>query len=99
MSKGDKVGTVNVSKSNTTSIDLICTNDFYYPLKREELKGIKMNVKCDNDVVAPLKERQEIGEVEITLENQLIFSDKIYSINGVKPNTFSSEFQRVVERM
>ena len=99
LSKGDKVGTVNVSKSNTTSIDLICTNDFYYPLKREELKGIKMNVKCDNDVVAPLKERQEIGEVEITLENQLIFSDKIYSINGVKPNTFSSEFQRVVERM
>jgi len=97
--KDDKLGEINVKDSDIKNIDIYSMQDFYYPLKRNEIKDIKINVKKQEFLTAPVKEGDVIAEVEITFKNQLIFSNKIYSIKYIKPNTFGSEFQRIVEKM
>ena len=99
VANGDKLGFVDVKKSNVEKVDIISSKDFSYPLKRDELKDVKLEVIKEKELVAPIKEEQQIAQVQITLENQLIFSDKIYTIKEIKANTFGSEFQRVIEKM
>ena len=99
ISKGDKLGEVRIEGAKTKSIDVCLNRDFIYPLKKSEINDIKIKVNCVEKLNAPVLEGKEAGEVEISLEKQLIFSDKIYTIKGVKPNTLNSEFKRVIEKM
>ena len=99
LSKEDKLGQIQVEKSDTKNIDLYSSKDFCYPLKRNELNDIKLSVRNHSTLTAPIKKGQKIAEVQIILENQLIFSNKIYTINSIEPNTFGSEFQRVIKKM
>jgi len=99
VSKDDNLGDIKIKDSKVNSLELKVANDFYYPLKREELKEVKLKVNHSEMLSAPIKEGEQIGDIEISFKNQLIFSDKIYSIKYIKPNTFSSEFQRVIQKM
>lgn len=99
VSEEDNLGKIIVKDSKEKSMDLYASSDFYYPLKREELKEIKLKVNHSKTLSAPIKEGEPVGDIEISFKNQLIFSDKIYSIKYIKPNTFSSEFQRVIQKM
>lgn len=99
ISKGDYIGAIKVDKSKTDSINLNHQKDFVYPLKRDELKDIKLTVNYEKTMVAPINKGQELAEVNLTLKKQLIFSDKLYNINYIKPNTLSSEIKRVLDKM
>ena len=99
ISKSDKLGNIAVQKSKIENIGLYLNSDFEYPLKREELKDVYMTVKYHKNMVAPINEGQELAEVQVKVKNQLIFSDKIYNINYIEPNTFNSKFERIIQKM
>ena len=99
VSKDDKIGEVKVSKSKVNKIELYSGQDFYYPLKREELKDVNFSVKYEKEKSAPIKKGEELAEVQVKIKNQLIFSKKIYNINYIEPNTFNSKFERIIQKM
>jgi len=99
LKKDDLLSCIKIEGANQDKLQVRARASFMYPLKESELHNIKMKVSCPKSLSAPIKEGELLGEVEINLENQLIFSDKIYSILGVKPNTFEYYFNRIVEQM
>ena len=61
-----------------------CSHSFYYPLRKEELCRVSVKPEYPNSITPPFKKGDEIGRLQIYLENQLLFSQKIYTIIGIK---------------
>lgn len=99
LSKEECLGVVNVLNAKEESVNVRLNKDFYYPLKEGEFNFIKAQFKQKDDLIAPLKEGEELGAIEISFQNQLIFSDKIYTINYIKEKTIISEFKKIVNNM
>ncbi len=99
ISKEDKLGEIKVKEAKEEVIDVYAREDFYYPLKQSELQEVKMQVLIPSELTAPVEENGSVGKVEISLANQLIFSEKIYSIKYVKNNSFQTEFKKIIENM
>lgn len=67
---------------------------FVYPLTKAEFDSIKINYNFDKRVEAPIAKGTPIGNVEIFLNKNLLFSEKIYTIEEIKTKSL---FQRVKE--
>lgn len=91
--------TVKVLDADIKQIDLLANKDFFYPLSKSEIKNIKVSVKSENYLKAPINKDFLLGQIDITLENQLIFSHKIYNINNIRNNTLFNQIEKIVDEM
>ncbi len=79
-------------RKNTAKIGV--SGDFVYPLSQAELERVKIAYTLPQNLQAPLEKGAEIGKTEIFLDNNLLFSQKIFTIEDIKPK---SVLQRVKE--
>ncbi len=96
---GDKLCEVQVENASLDKIDVFMDCDFSYPLKRSELNKIEVKTIPCGKLSAPIKMGTNLATIEISLEKQLIFSHKIFTINGVEANDFGSKFTKIIEKM
>lgn len=61
-----------------------CRKDIFYPLTQAEAEDIRIEADCPSPRKLPVNEGDELGILRVYLENQLLFSQKIYSINSVE---------------
>ncbi len=57
---------------------------FFYPLSQQERENLRFVYFYPQKLDAPLKKDTEIGKVEIFLGNDLLFSEKIFTIDDVR---------------
>ena len=81
--KGDLVKTVPVAKGTKDKIDLILDNTPGYIIEKGQEKNIKQNIFIDENLLAPIKARQKIGEMVFTLNNSQIGKVDIVAKNDV----------------
>lgn len=81
LSKGSLIDTEVKARGKVQKAPVILTKDIYYPLKKDEIKDITASLNLKKDLTAPISFEDEIGEVQIKLKNNLIFSQKLYTIN------------------
>lgn len=67
--------------------------EFVYPLTEKEKDNLRFVYTYPKEIEAPMKKGQEIGNVEIFLGNDLLFSEKIYTIEEVKPKSLLQRMQ------
>lgn len=60
---------------------------FLYPLTKNEFDCLRYQYSYPESVDAPLEIDSEIGKVEIFLNNNLLFSEKIYTIEEIRPRS------------
>ena len=70
------------------------SGEFVYPLSQCEVERLKFAYTIPQNLQAPLEKGTEIGKTEIFLDNNLLFSQKIFTIEDIKPK---SVLQRVKE--
>ena len=66
---------------------------FIYPLSEWEKNNLKFEYDLIDHVDAPLKKGSEVGEIKIFLGKDLLFSEKVYTIEEVKPKTIFQRFK------
>lgn len=77
-----KISETEIKNSKKSQIaPVLLEKDIYFPLKNDEFAEITAKVVLNDDLKAPIKETDEIGEIEIKLQNDLIFSQKLFTIN------------------
>ncbi len=76
---------------------ILLKNDINFALNGEEMQKICARVKIRDDLKTPISEDEEIGCIEIYLEKDLIFSDKIYTINIDDEWTISDYIGKVIQ--
>ena len=59
---------------------LYTDEDFYYPLRSDEFKDIKINYSVD---LKDAKSRDEVGKIDIFFKNDLIKTLKLYTMNKI----------------
>ncbi len=97
VSAGQQVSEAKVEHGEVESVKALVKNDLYYPLSEDERGKVKMKVNID-DAEAPLKVGDEIGQIEVYLEKQLIFSEKIYNIEEVEQKGISPQLDKIIEK-
>lgn len=78
---------VAVEDGRTPSTVVGTTGHFVYPLTDAEIARLKFVYSCPKTLTAPLEKGAEVGEVEVFLDKDLLFSEKIVTIECVKPKT------------
>jgi len=78
------VRSLPVENGKKNEVKVCSKKGFYYPIKNNEESLITFNYVLPNVLYAPINEDQIVGEVEVYLDNCLIFKEKIYTISNVK---------------
>ena len=61
--------------------------NFVYPLTESERQRLKFVYTLPENLQAPLTKGSEVGQVEVFLDNNLLFCEKIFTIDDVKSKT------------
>lgn len=73
-----------VDDGKQESVKLFTKRAFSYPLTKDELKNLEIKYNLPNSISAPVKKDTIVGELKIYLNNHLLFSEKIYTMDSVK---------------
>ena len=65
-----------------------CEKDFYYPLAEEETGAVRVEEQLPARLRLPVRQGDAVGEIKICFQNQLIFSQKIVSIEDKEKSYF-----------
>lgn len=68
--------------SNTVKTSKL--NECFYPLKKGEKEKISVEINLVDKMLAPIKKGDEIGEIKIFMDKDLLFSEKIFTMEDVK---------------
>lgn len=74
---------VLVENGKKEFVKVFTKKGFCYPLTNQEAKQIEYRYNIPNILQAPIKKEEYIGDLEIYLNNHLLFSEKIYTINSI----------------
>ena len=74
------------------------TGSYLYPLRDDELAKVHCKVKLDEFVDAPVEKGRVVGEVRIFIDNDLHFTEKIYTMENVRRNSIWEKFFDLVEQ-
>lgn len=85
LTKGYKIpNEIVVDDGRSEKVMIGTGGSFYYPLKVDELEKIKYEYFIDEKVQAPVSKGDEIGQIKIFLDKNLLFSEKIFTIEDVR---------------
>lgn len=85
-----------VSKGDN-KFNVILKNDVYYVLTKNELSKIKAKLNVDNAKNTFEQDLLDIGSIDFVIENDLIFSEKIYTIKGKKISSVKENFNKIIK--
>ena len=85
--------TVSVVDGAKITAKIGTKGEFIYPLTEKEKENLRFVYTYPKEIKAPMKKGQEIGNIEIFLGNDLLFSEKIYTIEEVKPKSLLQRMQ------
>lgn len=71
-------------------------NHVYYPLKANEKDRVNYVYDIKNTLEAPIEKGTEVGSVKISIDNDLHFEEKIYTIEHVRRNSVWEKFKDLV---
>lgn len=88
-----------VLSSETKEVNLYTKESFFYPLRPEEIGQISTKIILPHFIEAPVQKNQLVGEYQIFLQNHLLFSAKIFTIEDAKSNNFKYIVKNILQRM
>ncbi|MGN1222497.1 MAG: D-alanyl-D-alanine carboxypeptidase family protein [Christensenellales bacterium] len=86
-----------VKNCNVESVKTYTKSSCNYPLKQNEISKINTKVILPEFIESPLEKDSEIGEFKIYLDNDLIFSTKIYTMEAVEEKDYSQKLKDILE--
>lgn len=87
---------VQVNNGKKPFVKTFTKHSFVYPLTKDELDRIIIKYDMPNSIDAPVIKESVIGNVEIYLDNHLLFSEKIYTMDSVKKIGVWSSIQDIL---
>ena len=89
---------LKVEEGEEEYVDIATFGSYCYPLKSSELKKVKYVYDIEKSVEAPVEKGREVGEVKIFIDNDLHFSEKIYTIENVRRNSIFRKLKDLIEQ-
>ena len=87
---------VPVLNTDNKEVKVYTQKGFCYPLTDEEEYNIKSIIDIDKNLSAPIEKEQVVGEIKIYLDNHLLFSEKIYTMEEIKSNRIRDNIKQII---
>ena len=87
---------IHVINSSDNFVQVYSREGFSYPLTQGELTNIHYEDNLPNNITAPVNKNEKIGEINVLLENDLLFSSKFYTMNSVESNDYLSKLEKII---
>ena len=71
---------------------------FFYPLTDKEMESLEIKYFLPENLTAPLNKNSEVGKIEVFLNKDLLFSEKVYTIDDIKSKTLWQRLKEFAER-
>lgn len=88
---------VPVSEGKATEVGVAPTDRFSYPLRADERDKVRVAFEPAESLAAPVQKGAEAGNFSVTLDNRLLFTGKLYTINSVGGYDFTDYARKLVE--
>ena len=91
----EAVGACTINKGIKNSIDAVCEKDFGITMKKANTDNIEQNVEIYNNIFAPVKKGQKIGEITYTSNDQTLGTVNLVASEDVEKYGFTSMLSSV----
>lgn len=88
---------LNVENGKQNYVKVYTKKGFIYPLTEKERNEITYKINVPNSIKAPVEKEEIIGNFEIYFKNNLLFSEKIYTMESVRSNKLYDNFKNIIE--
>lgn len=92
------IKTAPVANSDIKEVKLYTKRGFNYLLTDEEDLQIRTVINVNNELKAPLKKEEIVGEIKIYLDKHLLFCEKIYTMESVKSNRIDDNIKSIISK-
>lgn len=75
---------IEVEDGRQETVKISTLKNFNYPLKKDEIDKIEYLYSVNETVEAPVEKGDEIGEIRIFLDKELLFSEKIFTMEDIR---------------
>lgn len=96
--KGDIIQSIEVYKGTHSSVDGIIAEDFGLLVSKGNIKNIESNMFLESKISAPVKEGQKIGEINYSLDGNIIGSVDVVANQNVRKLNVGNMVASIVER-
>ncbi len=96
--KGEIMGTLNVEKGVSPSINAVLAEDASFFIKKSKSNSVSQNIEFAQDLEAPIEQGDIIGSVKYMLNNNIIKSIDIVAETSVKKLTLLNMISNVIEK-
>lgn len=97
MSKGE-ISKVSGEVKKANGCSILLENDIFYPLKKSELDKVKGKIVFLEQPLKSSKEKQQIATFEIRVANDLIFSEKLYTIFVEEETKIEDSLKKIIDK-
>lgn len=96
--KGDVIKSVEIKKGTTSSIDAILENDAEVLMSNGSSKDITQEIKLDDTFTAPILEGQKLGEVEFSINGNVVSTVNLVANKSSDKLSFGSIIEFVMNK-
>ena len=89
---------IAVENGKASRVGIETKGEYYYPLSKEEKTKVKYVYNLSKSIEAPADKGTEIGDVQIFIDNDLHFSEKVYTIENVRRSSIWQNVKQFVDR-
>jgi serine-type D-Ala-D-Ala carboxypeptidase (penicillin-binding protein 5/6) len=91
-------GSIPVTNGKQNLVKVYSQDEFSYPLKNDEIGKIKIVYNLPDFINAPIDKDNKIGEVQVFLNNRLLFSEKICTIESVDSIDANDKLHDIIDK-
>ena len=96
--KGDVIKSVEIKKGTTSSIDAILESDAEFLMSNGSSKDITQEIKLDDTFTAPILEGQKLGEVEFSINGNVVSTVNLVANKSSDKLSFGSIIKFVMNK-
>ena len=96
--KGDVIKSVEIKKGTTSSIDAILENDAEVLMSNGSNKDVTQEIKLDDTFNAPILEEQKLGEVEFSINGNVVSTVNLVANKSSDKLSFGSIIKFVMNK-
>lgn len=92
------LNSVKVENGVKDSVKVYLQKGCYYPLKQDELEKISYEVNMEEMVKAPVGKEQKIGTIKVFLDNDLIFTEDVFTMEDVAEKGVADKIKDIIDK-
>ena len=92
------ISNIPVTEGDKESVKVYSMKGFKYPLKEDELTKINIERELPEILDAPIEKEQIVGEIKIFYDKDLIFSEKIYTMESVRSLDIKDKVKDIIDK-